>query len=137
MKKELLKNRYIEVLFFLRKMIPGLIRHFEFISPEEEQNLLEQINEKPWDNSISRRTQHYGYQYPYHNTTNLIPIEPIPDEWDWLSERMIINEYKPGQGIAPHIDHIRHFKSPIISLSLGSATTFVFTRNNESISVRP
>lgn len=33
---------------------------------------------------------------------------------------MIVNEYKPGQGIAPHVDHVKFFKDGIASISLGS-----------------
>ena len=42
---------------------------------------------------------------------NLMDCEP---------EQLIINEYEPGQGIAPHTDRVDVFDDQIISVSLGS-----------------
>ena len=46
--------------------------------------------------------------------------EVVPDQ-------VIINEYKPGQGISPHIDCESCFGPRIFSLSLGSAAIMEFT----------
>lgn len=56
---------------------------------------------------------------------------PIPDEFKFLGtrlveqklmsrfpEQLIINEYEPGQGIAAHTDHTKHFDDQIVSISL-------------------
>ena len=43
-------------------------------------------------------------------------------------DQIIVNEYQPGQGIAPHVDCPRSFRSPIISLSLGSGIEMEFKR---------
>lgn len=41
-------------------------------------------------------------------------------------DQLIVNEYEPGQGINPHIDNIKLFKSDIASLSLGSDCIMIF-----------
>ena len=39
---------------------------------------------------------------------------------------MIINEYEPGQGISPHIDHPALFDNIVVSLSLSSPVIMCF-----------
>jgi len=41
-------------------------------------------------------------------------------------DQVIVNEYEPGQGIAPHIDCEPCFEDTIISLSLGSDAVMEF-----------
>lgn len=43
-------------------------------------------------------------------------------------DQLIINEYQPGQGINPHIDNVKLFAEPIVSLSLGSECIMEFDR---------
>ena len=58
--------------------IPGLTIIEDFISEEEEKNLLKYINKQAWLNSLSRRVQHYGYEYDY-KSPQLKPALPIPE----------------------------------------------------------
>ena len=51
-------------------------------------------------------------------------------------DQVIINEYEPGQGISSHIDQPVSFGPEVVSVSLLSATTVVFSRENESHAVR-
>ena len=120
--------------------VDGLSLHSDFITAKEEQTLLEAINAATWNTSLKRRTQHYGFEYNYTSKDAAKPASPIPD-WcafviDRLLERkvllerpdqLIINEYKPGQGIANHIDHVKSFKDGIVSVSLGSPVIMDFT----------
>lgn len=94
-----------------------------------------------WSTELKRRVQHYGWRYDYRarNVTPEDYLGPLPD---WLSaiaeqlvvdghfdrapDQVIINEYLPGQGIAPHVDCLPCFGDTIASLSLLSATTMVF-----------
>jgi len=45
----------------------------------------------------------------------------------WIPDQIIINEYTPGQGIKPHLDHITSFAEIVISLTLLSSVTMDFT----------
>jgi alkylated DNA repair dioxygenase AlkB len=115
--------------------IQGLSYMPNFISQEEEKELLLIIDSKPWDTTLKRRTQQYGYKYDYSGTNNTSVkqhIGPLPSWLDFLQQRLkmkfdqvIINEYEPGQGISAHIDS-KMFGNVIISVSLGSHTTMKF-----------
>lgn len=109
----------------------------EFITESEEQQLIEFINQQTWDTTLKRRTQHYGWRYPYFSKDKLEKTQDIPKELYPILEKInnkfnkkfdqiIINEYLPGQGIAPHIDHKKLFGDTIISLSLGSTCIMRF-----------
>ncbi len=104
------------------------------ISEEEEKLLLEKfVNYKSWSTSIGRRVIHFGHQYKYFATDKSQIVDPIPD---WLPlkgtyDQVIVNEYNPGQGIAPHIDHLKLFGDQIATLSLGSDIMMIFEKNGE------
>ena len=121
----------------------GLEYRPEFLSASEEAALLARIDAAEWLTDLSRRVLHYGYKYDYSNRglDDSARIGPLPE---WLAhlthkareaaspdaaqllgagrpfEQAIINEYLPGQGIAPHID--RDCFGPVVAtVSLGSA----------------
>jgi alkylated DNA repair protein alkB family protein 8 len=45
--------------------IPGLQLLLNFVTPEEEQQLLDHIDKAPWTSLAKRRVQHYGYTFEY------------------------------------------------------------------------
>jgi alkylated DNA repair dioxygenase AlkB len=45
-----------------------------------------------------------------------------------VADQVIVNEYEPGQGIAPHVDCVPCFADTIASLTLGSSCVMEFTR---------
>jgi alkylated DNA repair protein alkB family protein 8 len=47
-------------------MINGLTYIDDIITPEQETELINFIDIQEWNNSLSRRTQHYGYLYVYN-----------------------------------------------------------------------
>lgn len=122
--------------------IPGLSYIPEYISQQEEVELIRTIDAQPWITELKRRVQHYGYRYDYkaRSVTPESYLGPLP-EWLSLSadrlcagglfpqlpDQAIINEYEPGQGIAPHIDCVPCFTDTIASLSLGSTCVMEFT----------
>src|SRR3954469_18368274 len=93
--------------------ISGLSYIQEYISLGEERELVEAIDREPWDTSWQRRRQPYGASYG-----NKSPGSPIP-AWgrrlaarllrekrtDKPFDQMLVNEYRPGQGIAMHRDY--------------------------------
>lgn len=130
--------------------IPGMSYQPDYIAAEAEAKLLRHIDAQPWITDLKRRVQHYGYRYSYKtgNTTGT-PLGPLPD---WLEpyceelhkagmfnekpDQVIINEYEPGQGIAPHTDRLR-FDRTIASISLCSPCVmdFIHTETGEKSSL--
>ena len=92
------------------------------------------IDAQPWLAEMKRRVQHFGYKYDYKRRTIHLDMSlgPMPkwmqglcealhwaDVMPWVSDQVIVNEYKPGQGIASHVDCEPCFAHTIASLSLG------------------
>ena len=127
--------------------ISGLYYIEDFITKEEATFLISEINKKSWNLSLKRRTQHYGYSYDYKSSHLDLSTktEPFPEFVNFLLPRLekneslsgfipdqlIINEYIPGQGIAPHIDKISDFEEKICSISLGSDAIMEFQKEKE------
>ncbi|MCX2485705.1 alpha-ketoglutarate-dependent dioxygenase AlkB [Pedobacter sp. MR2016-24] len=122
-------------------LIPGLEYRSGFITVDQELALLSSIAEQPWLGDLKRRVQHYGWKYDYRaRTLNYdMYLGPLPAWIKFIAEKLvqekliqeepdqvIINEYKPGQGIANHVDCEPCFGNTIISLSLGSACAMNF-----------
>jgi alkylated DNA repair dioxygenase AlkB len=122
----------------------------EWISEDEQRALLCAIDKEPWLTDLARRVQHYGYKYDYRarQVDSGMHLGPLP-AWslsitrrlsgDGLMrppDQMIVNEYLPGQGIAPHIDGIACFGPVIASLSLGSACVMSLTLGSERVLIR-
>jgi len=113
---------------------------YDFITENTETELLDYINSEQWNKSISRRTQHYGYVYDYTKRNAATKTTKVPDIYKELFKdhyvidenlQVIINEYLPGQGIANHIDSLI-FDSKIMSLSLGSDISMIFTNKSDN-----
>ncbi len=126
----------------------GLEYHPDFVGAAEEDGLLAYIDDSEWLSDLSRRVMHFGYKYDYtsRRLDETARIGPLP-EWlaqlsnmvrtsaseeakqlldpDQPFEQAIINEYLPGQGIAPHID--RDCFGPVVAtVSLGSEVNMDF-----------
>lgn len=83
----------------------GLTYIKDFITEDEELNLISFINSMEWNNELSRRTQHYGYKYNYNNI--LDKAKAIPQQFSFIMnaisqkfnrnfDQLIINEYIAG-----------------------------------------
>jgi alkylated DNA repair dioxygenase AlkB len=135
-KKEILKDSIED--------IDGIKLIRNFITSDEEDRLIKCINSCKWDTRLLRRTQHYGYIYDYvHQSCH--QAEPIPewcyfiiqkikDSFGEIPDQVIINEYTPGQGIAPHTDS-KIFGECIFSLSLGSDIQMNFSNKEKCIDI--
>ena len=122
--------------------IPGLCCHRSFISEERQRMIMKCIDSAPWMIDLRRRVQHYGWRYDYSArfVSEDMRAAPLPtlmrDLADALYERgwfgkppdqVIVNEYEPGQGIAPHVDR-DCFGPTVATLSLGDCWPMEFTR---------
>lgn len=122
--------------------ISGLTYIPDFISAQEQDFLLSQIDQQTWLTDLKRRVQHYGYKYDYKARAvgNDAHLGPLPDWLLSISKRLhddgifpsvpdqaIVNEYLPGQGISAHIDCVPCFGDTIASLSLGSPCIMEFS----------
>jgi alkylated DNA repair dioxygenase AlkB len=112
-------------------MIPGLKYIADFVSEQEQNDLVQVIDTHPWDQSLTRRVQQYGYKYDYTKKTvdSSLYLGALPA---WLSpylqrllaqklfadmpDQVIINEYLPGQGISRHLDCVPVSKTPSLLL---------------------
>ena len=114
----------------------GLTYFPNFIDKAEHAALLCFVDHMPWQTveKMARRVQEYGQ--PYHTEAAL----PMPSILRGLLDRfveqklfparpdqLIVNEYLPGQGIAPHTDHVGRFREHIASVSLGSPAVMEFS----------
>jgi alkylated DNA repair dioxygenase AlkB len=119
--------------------IPGLSYRPDYITEQEEMELIKAIDAQPWDASWERRRQPYGKQY---GKSGPATERPIPDWGRELADRlflegvsdrpfdqMLINEYLPGQGIALHRDY-SPFDRTVVSISLLSACVMDFRELN-------
>lgn len=124
-------------------LVPGLTLVHNFVSPEEEAILLQQVRkEDKWITLNKRRVQHYGYSFDYPlNTVDLDSFSHMPQ---WVAElqsrylqrfpnqpawdQLTVNEYWPGAGIAPHADRHTVFGPFVVAISLGSSVIMEFRR---------
>lgn len=121
--------------------VPGLTLVTDVLTPELEEEILRNVNAAEWSTALSRRTLHYGYEYSYVGGP-LTATTPLP-EWatpvlkavsatgmmtpcSEAPDQLIVNEYTPGQGIAPHIDNPHQFGPYVLAVSLGSDITMRF-----------
>jgi alkylated DNA repair dioxygenase AlkB len=108
----------------------------DFISPEEEIELLKHLANKPPKKTTERNSIHrFGSEAPYKG--NLVS-KSIPAYFNFAIDKAMeqglltvrpdsvsVNEYKTGQQISPHIDSAT--SGPVISIvSLLSEATMVF-----------
>ena len=115
--------------------VSGLIYVAGFLNELDELALLAAVDVEPWRDDLKRRVQHYGYRFDYTSKTidPSMYLGPLPDWALPLSARLvadghmakapdqlIVNEYKPGQGINAHVDSVSCFGSVVCSLTLGS-----------------
>ena len=115
--------------------VSGLIYVAGFLNELDELALLAAVDVEPWRDDLKRRVQHYGYRFDYTSKTidPSMYLGPLPDWARPLAARLvadghmakapdqlIVNEYKPGQGINAHVDSVSCFGSVVCSLTLGS-----------------
>lgn len=124
----------------------GLVYAAEFISRDEELDLLERLAALDYVDVVMhgvtarRSVVHYGFNYGYE-TRGIQPTEPIP-EWlhaiqtraahyanlpDASLEQVLVARYPDGAGIGWHRD-APMFGEPVIGISLGDRGLMKFRR---------
>ncbi|TPX71184.1 hypothetical protein SpCBS45565_g01318 [Spizellomyces sp. 'palustris'] len=99
--------------------VPGLSLIDDFISKEEESQLLATLDGRAWggkgqrpNEELRRRTQQYGYFFSFRTRQFEEHLGPLPSFVDGIVERMralgvfakeppeylLVNEYERGQG---------------------------------------
>ncbi len=119
--------------------IPGFSLVQDYVTSDEERELLRNVDEGPWETDWRRRIQQYGMGYAGdHGGTPswvrdfpqwLIPIAARVQKDAGLArfpENCVINEYIPPLGIGPHKDYPA-FGPTIACISLGSDIVIDFT----------
>lgn len=120
---------------------PGVAYFDGFVSSEEQATLAAILDNGAWSTELKRRVQHFGYRYDYkaRAITPEAYLGPLPEWLGMFAERLvaagycrdlpdrvIANEYRPGQGISAHVDCVPCFDDTIVSISLLSACGMVF-----------
>lgn len=111
---------------------PGLLYVPDWLSQPEHDSALNEVDSLPYDESLSRRVQHYGakYDYSFAKVSEKGTAPDIPPCLLKIGERLfvegyfhvepdqvIVNEYLEDQGIAAHIDRLT-FGDAIATVSL-------------------
>ncbi|MCU0497853.1 MAG: alpha-ketoglutarate-dependent dioxygenase AlkB [Anaerolineae bacterium] len=127
-------------------MIPGLRYLADYLSIEQHDQLVTILDQQIWSTELKRRVQQYGYRYDYRARQSLaeMSLGPFPawlqlfadqvgrDLMGQTPDQVIINEYQPGQGIAPHIDCQPCYGDTILSVSLLSGCVMTFSRGEQA-----
>jgi alkylated DNA repair dioxygenase AlkB len=109
--------------------VPGLGYRAEYITRDEERELIAAIDAEPWRTEWQRRRQVYGIAYgsavkeptPFPPWLARLADRVARDGWlDDAIANAVINEYVPGQGIGAHRDYPA-FGPTVVAVSLGSA----------------
>lgn len=127
-------------------LIPGLTYLKDFLTMDEEQALLAEVDSQPWDgDNRSRRTQQFGYGFHWRNRHSkaLLPLPAPRDRMPQAAleplarlerhghipamefQQCIINDYVGGQGIKPHRDR-EFFGELVLGISLREAVVMDF-----------
>ena len=116
--------------------IPGATYVPEFVSVDEEHDLISRIERGNWSHEFARRRQHYGSAYGQEGRTK---PGPLPLWIEVIARRIVsaglftrmpvqalVNEYQPGQGISAHKDYEPF--DEVASLSLASGCLMEFAK---------
>lgn len=127
--------------------IAGIYLVHDFITSNQEQDLLEAVDARPWRSLSKRRVQHYGYEFLYE-TRNVdtkkflgeLPsfVSPILEKIcsfpslngkkSRLVDQLTVNEYPSGVGLSPHIDTHSAFDELLFSLSIAGPCIMEFRK---------
>lgn len=109
--------------------IRGLTIIRDYISPEEEVDLLDMIDARPWTNVQKHALQFYG-----SGAASRLPgwglalAERL--QYDRLTptafDQCIVDELNPGQGFSARLDDVMNLAETVVSLNLGAPLVMEF-----------
>lgn len=126
---------------------PGLVYCQDWLSTDEHNAAVAEVDSKIFETTLSRRVQHYGARYNYDSSqvaaigsapqipTVLKAIgERLVNEgfFDRSPEQVIVNEYLSGQGIAAHVD-MQTFGPAVATVSLIESWPMLFKNLGSSV----
>ncbi|KFM24129.1 Alkylated DNA repair protein alkB-like protein 8 [Auxenochlorella protothecoides] len=128
--------------------IPGLDLILEFVSTQEEVELLALVDAQPWEYLAKRRVQHHGMRFEYatrHVEVGAAQAPLPPALHDFVALRLApripgsqaldqvtVNEYVAGVGLSPHVDTHSAFGDTLLSLSLAGPCVMVFRKEGRA-----
>ncbi|TMW48579.1 hypothetical protein DOY81_006334 [Sarcophaga bullata] len=129
--------------FLVRRCPPTVMYIPNFITSDEEQRILSQIDRAPkpkWTQLLNRRLINYGgIPHPNGMVAEEIPewLQNFVDKINNLNifesqkaNHVLVNEYLPGQGIMPHTDGPLFYPT-ISTISCGSHTVLEFSKREK------
>lgn len=127
------------------KAINGLTLFTDIFTQEYEDKIFEHIDKKEWNTTISRQTQHYGYNYPYKGSKRLLSADNsdidglykfdgiikelrdiIIEKFDYFCDQGIVNKYDSKTSIGAHTDNENLFDDKIFGFSILGPTIMRF-----------
>lgn len=147
--------------------IPGLYLVTEYCSTSFDtarvtrlpvaKELTKYIKKQPWDSSLKREVQHYGYKYQNTRSASgfsknkaikatpiqgcLLELKEYIEEYlegnlglTAVFDQCIVNKYSRKDGIGAHTDDLS-FGPIVVSVSLGASCNFEFSRENKKCTV--
>ena len=130
--------------------VPGLGYVRDFLTENEEIELVATIERDVWGSELKRRVQHHGWRYDYkaRKVEPSMRLGPMPGWADQLARRLeaeglvrqrpdqvIVNEYDGDQGISAHVDS-PSFADGIATISLLESWEMVFREKGSRRMVR-
>ena len=140
-------DQFLELAGFseLCSEVPGLHVQSDVLPEDLEKMIMSELDQKTWSSSLSRRTIHQGYVYPYSGGS-LQKTDPIEGLLKHLAiylrennimgknvqtgegitpDQVIVNEYLKDQSIGAHTDR-KDFGPVVVAFSLNADTNFIF-----------
>ena len=125
--------------------IQGFSLRLDYVTADEERELIAHVDRGPWETDWRRRIQQYGLGYAGEHGKSAMWLRDLPD---WLlplagrvakdagferfPENSVINEYIPPLGIGPHKDYST-FGPTIACVSLGSDVVMDFSHPEKGL----
>ncbi|KAK9928326.1 hypothetical protein M0R45_025469 [Rubus argutus] len=107
--------------------IPGLYLFHDFVTANEEEELLAAVDERPW--KILQKEGSSIMAMNFAMRQGIISILPKREDVETIGlDQLTVNEYPPGVGLSPHIDTHSAFEGLIFSLSLAGPCIMEFRR---------
>ena len=119
---------------------PGLVYCQDWLSNDDHDAAVAEVDSNIFETTLSRRVQHYGARYEYDSSqvAAIGSAPPIPSVlkdigerlvtegfFDRSPEQVIVNEYLSGQGIAAHVDK-QSFGPAVATISLIESWPMLF-----------